>query len=72
MQKVQSMKSIRGKNNIYLEQIFKVSFGRMPEMENQLYQSEGSWKAWDLDIEQKTVEYLFYIREDERSFHALG
>ena len=42
MQKAQSMKFIRGKNNIYLEQIFKVSFGRMPEMENQLYQSEES------------------------------
>ena len=67
MQKAQSMKFIRGKNNIYLEQIFKVSFGRMPEMENHLYQS-----AWDLDIEQKTVEYLFYVWEDKRSLHALG
>ena len=36
-------------------------------MENHLYQS-----AWDLDIEQKTVEYLFYVWEDERGLDALG
>ena len=70
---------IRGKINIYvklyilifiLNRFFKLLFEGCQIWTTSYVSREGVEKLWIL-IKKKTVEYLFNIREDERSLHAL-
>ena len=70
---------IRGKINIYvklyilifiLNRFFKLLFEGCQRWTTSYVSREGVEKLWIL-IKKKTVEYLFNIREDERSLRAL-